>query len=157
MSITFRPYVPEQPLLLPPDVREWLAEGHLAHHVSDLVDGLDLTAFYAPYEGDGWRNAPYGEPDERAQSNFTDPESGIMNKAATGRRRPGSPAAASRRSTAACASRGAPPRARCRSTASTPRTLPGSWRAGCTPMRASSKRCWTAWSTASSTRSRSRR
>lgn len=59
MSTTFRPYVPEQPLLLPPDVREWLSEGHLAHHVSDLVDGLDLTAFYAPYEGDGRRNAPY--------------------------------------------------------------------------------------------------
>ena len=51
MSTTFRPYVPEQPLLLPPDVREWLAEGHLAHYVSDLVDGPDLTAFYAPYEG----------------------------------------------------------------------------------------------------------
>ena len=40
-------------------MREWLPEGHLAHHVSDLVDGLDLTAFYAPYEGDGRRNAPY--------------------------------------------------------------------------------------------------
>ena len=26
-------------------VREWLPEGHFAHHVSDLVDGL--TAFYA--------------------------------------------------------------------------------------------------------------
>ena len=59
MSTTFRPYVPEQSLLLPPDVREWLSEGHLAHHISDLVDGLDLTAFYAPYEGDGRRNAPY--------------------------------------------------------------------------------------------------
>ena len=32
---------------------------HLAHHVSDLVDGVDLTAFYAPYAGDGRRNAPY--------------------------------------------------------------------------------------------------
>ena len=59
MSTTFRPYSPNQSLLLPPDVREWLPEGHLAHHVSDLVDGLDLTAFYAPYEGDGRRNAPY--------------------------------------------------------------------------------------------------
>ena len=28
-------------------------------HVSDLVDGLDLTEFYDPYEGDGRRNAPY--------------------------------------------------------------------------------------------------
>ena len=59
MSTTFRPYAPDQSLLLPPDVREWLPEGHLAHHISDLVDDLDLTAFYAPYEGDGRRNAPY--------------------------------------------------------------------------------------------------
>ena len=59
MSTTFRPYVPDQSLLLPPDVREWLPEGHLAHHVSDLVDGLNLTAFYALYEGYGRRNAPY--------------------------------------------------------------------------------------------------
>ena len=44
-------------LLLAPDVRDWLPEGHFAHHVSDLVDGLDLRA--APYEGDGRRNAPY--------------------------------------------------------------------------------------------------
>ena len=44
-------------LLLAPDVRDWLPEGHFAHHVSDLVDGLDPRA--APYEGDGRRNAPY--------------------------------------------------------------------------------------------------
>ena len=25
-------------LLLPQDLREWVPEGHLAHHVSDLVD-----------------------------------------------------------------------------------------------------------------------
>ena len=31
----------------------------MAFHVSDLVDGLDLTVFYAPYEGDGRRNMPY--------------------------------------------------------------------------------------------------
>jgi len=42
MSTTFRRYAPDQSLL-PPDVREWLPEGHLAHHVSDLVDGLDVT------------------------------------------------------------------------------------------------------------------
>ena len=59
MSTTFRPYAPDQSLLLPPDVRAWLAEGHLAHHVSVLVDGSDLTAFYVAYEGDGRRNAPY--------------------------------------------------------------------------------------------------
>ena len=59
MATTFRRYAPEQSLLLPPDLREWLPEGHLAHHISDLVDGLDLTAFYAPYAGDGRRNMPY--------------------------------------------------------------------------------------------------
>ena len=59
MGTTFRPYQPEQMLLLPQDLREWVAEGHLAHHVSDLVDALDLGAFYAPYEGDGRRNSPY--------------------------------------------------------------------------------------------------
>ena len=59
MSTTFRRYAPDQTLLLPADLREWLPEGHLAHHVSDLVDGLDLTAFYAVYAGDGRRNAPY--------------------------------------------------------------------------------------------------
>ena len=46
-------------LLLAPRLRDWLPEGHLADHVSDLVEGLDLTAFYAPYEGDGRRKSPY--------------------------------------------------------------------------------------------------
>ena len=59
MPTTFRAYQPGQPMLLPPDLQEWVPPGHLAHHVSDVVDALDLTAFYAPYEGDGLRNAPY--------------------------------------------------------------------------------------------------
>ena len=59
MPTTYRAYQPDQPLLLPPDLQEWVPPGHLAHHVSDVVDALDLTAFYAPYEGDGRRNAPY--------------------------------------------------------------------------------------------------
>ncbi|MDE0451726.1 MAG: IS1182 family transposase [Gammaproteobacteria bacterium] len=59
MPTTFRPYQPDQALLLAPSLREWLPEGHLADHVSDLVDGLDLSAFYAPYEGDGRRKSPY--------------------------------------------------------------------------------------------------
>ena len=51
MPTTFRAYQPFQPMLLPPDLQEWVPPGHLAHHVSDMVDALDLTAFYAPYEG----------------------------------------------------------------------------------------------------------
>ena len=59
MPTSFRPCLPDQALLLPSDPREWVPEGHLAHQVSDLVGSLDLSAFYAPYEGDGRRNAPY--------------------------------------------------------------------------------------------------
>ena len=58
MATTSRPREPDQLLLRAPDVRDWLPEGHFGHHVSDLVDGLDLAAFCAPYEGDGRRNAP---------------------------------------------------------------------------------------------------
>ena len=52
MPSTFRSDQPDQMLLLAPDVREWLPPGHLAHHVGDLVDALELSAFYVPYEGD---------------------------------------------------------------------------------------------------------
>ena len=48
MPTTFRRYEPDQMLLLAPDLREWVGEGHLAHHVSDLVDSVDLSGFYAP-------------------------------------------------------------------------------------------------------------
>lgn len=40
----FRSYVPEQDLLLPPSLRDWLPDGHMAFFVSDLVDHLDLSA-----------------------------------------------------------------------------------------------------------------
>ena len=48
MPTTFRPYEPDRLLPLAPDMHEWLPEGHPAHHVSDLVDESDLTAFHAP-------------------------------------------------------------------------------------------------------------
>jgi transposase len=49
---TFRPYDPEQVLLLAPVLSEWVPEGDLAHFVSDLVElgALDLSAIYAGYE-----------------------------------------------------------------------------------------------------------
>ena len=37
----------EQELLLPPSLREWLAEDHLAWFVLDAVEAIDLRAFYA--------------------------------------------------------------------------------------------------------------
>ena len=34
----YRPYLPDQDLLLPPSLREWLPEEHLVYFVSDVVD-----------------------------------------------------------------------------------------------------------------------
>lgn len=43
----------EQPFLLPPDVREWLPEDHLAWFVIDAVGVMDTSAFHAAYREDG--------------------------------------------------------------------------------------------------------
>jgi transposase len=59
MAKTYRPYVPEQDLLLPPSLRDRLPENHLAYFVSDLIDQLDLSAITAGYEGDERGYPPY--------------------------------------------------------------------------------------------------
>jgi transposase len=59
MAKTYRPYVPEQDLLLPPSLREWLPEGHLAFFVSDLIDQLDLSAITTVYEDEERGSPPY--------------------------------------------------------------------------------------------------
>jgi len=55
----YRAYLPEQDLLLPPSLREWLAEDHLAYFVSDVVDQLDLSAIHAVYEKENRGQPPY--------------------------------------------------------------------------------------------------
>lgn len=45
----FKPYDPDQLLLLPQDMRSWLPEDHLAWFVSDVVDRLDLTEMMDEY------------------------------------------------------------------------------------------------------------
>jgi len=47
MAKGFRPVDRDQPFLLPPDMREWLPEGHLAWFVIDAVGALDLSLFAA--------------------------------------------------------------------------------------------------------------
>jgi transposase len=59
MAKTYRPYVPEQDLLLPPSLRDWLPVDHLAFFVSDLVDQLDLAAIMAVYEDEERGYPPY--------------------------------------------------------------------------------------------------
>ena len=49
----------EQAFLLPPDVREWLPEDHLAWFVIGIVGRMDLSAFYGAYRADGHGRAAY--------------------------------------------------------------------------------------------------
>jgi transposase len=58
---TFKPYDPDQLFLLPPALRDWLPEGHLALFISDVVDhALDLTPILAAYDtADGRGQPPY--------------------------------------------------------------------------------------------------
>ena len=43
----------DQSFLLPPDVRDWLPDGHLAWFVLEAVAGMDLSEFYGAYRRDG--------------------------------------------------------------------------------------------------------
>ena len=49
----------DQELLLPPSLREWLPEGHLAWFVIDAVAALDLRAFFAVYRENGQGRAAH--------------------------------------------------------------------------------------------------
>ena len=99
MAKKFRPYIPEQSLLLPPSLSYWVPEGHLARFISEVVDELDLSAIedtydeergYPPYDprmmtnllrkeakAEG-KDPKKAEPSKRSQCNFTDPESRIQ-------------------------------------------------------------------------------
>ncbi len=61
MAKTYRPYLPDQDFVLPPSLREWLPEDHLAYFVSDVVDQLDLSAMHAVY-GEERRGQPPYDP-----------------------------------------------------------------------------------------------
>jgi transposase len=49
----------DQPFLLPPDLRDWLPEGHLAWFILDVVDQLDLGPFYRAHRDDGHGHPAY--------------------------------------------------------------------------------------------------
>ncbi len=60
MGKTFRAYDMNQQLLLPPDLRQWLREDHLALYISDVVESLDLSGITKVYdEGDLRGRPPY--------------------------------------------------------------------------------------------------
>lgn len=78
----FKPYQPNQLLLLPPDMRQWLPEDDLSYFIMDVVNELDLSAIGACvrdsasqtgccYRSKNFRKVcrsrnPHGYPDVRA-------------------------------------------------------------------------------------------
>jgi transposase len=57
MTHPFKPYDLDQPFLLPPDIRDWLPQNHLARFVDEAIGELDLSPILRPY-----RNARGGRP-----------------------------------------------------------------------------------------------
>jgi transposase len=63
MGKRFRAYDLDQQLLLPPDLREWVPEGHLSLFVSELVEQLDLSGLIKPYDEGEQRGQPPYHPE----------------------------------------------------------------------------------------------
>lgn len=59
MDKRYKSYEPEQSLMFPPNIKDWLPEDHLANFVSDVVDQLDLSAIEVVYEKDSRGQPPY--------------------------------------------------------------------------------------------------
>jgi transposase len=55
----YRSYEPEQDFLLPPSLRDWLPESHLAYFVSEVIDQINLSAMDAVYEDELRGQPPY--------------------------------------------------------------------------------------------------
>jgi hypothetical protein len=68
MAKTYRSYLPEQDLLLPPSLRDWLPENHLVYFVSDLIDQVDLSGIEGYYEQEECGYPPYHPPDDDQDS-----------------------------------------------------------------------------------------
>jgi transposase len=49
----------DRALLLPPSLRDWLPEDHLASLVLEAVEELDLSAFHGAYREDGHGRAAF--------------------------------------------------------------------------------------------------
>ena len=59
MPRTYRAYIPEQSLLMPPSLSDWLAEDHLSYFISDAVDAMDLSGFEQRHGTDGPGNQAF--------------------------------------------------------------------------------------------------
>ena len=43
----------DTPMFLPPDLRDWVPEGHLVHFVLEVVNSLELSSFTTNVRGTG--------------------------------------------------------------------------------------------------------
>jgi transposase len=59
MGERFAPYAPDQQLLFPPSLRDWLPDGHLCYFISDTVDQLDISSIVNKYRSAGGGNVAY--------------------------------------------------------------------------------------------------
>ena len=57
--MTFKCYDQDQLFLLPPSLRYWLPDNHLAHFISDVVDELDMKEFIKIYCNSDRGQPPY--------------------------------------------------------------------------------------------------
>ena len=62
MAFSYAPVDRAQQFLLPPDMSEWLPEGHLAWFVIDVVEHLDTSGLHKAHRNDGVGRAAY-DPD----------------------------------------------------------------------------------------------
>lgn len=62
MSRPFKEYSPDQMYLMPPSLRDWLLEDHLAYFICDVVDQLDLSEIVRAYEAGDGRGQPAYHP-----------------------------------------------------------------------------------------------
>jgi len=58
-QIHFKLYQPNQLLLLPPDMRQWLPEDDLSYFIMDVVNELDLSAIYQSYNSSKGGQPPF--------------------------------------------------------------------------------------------------
>ena len=58
MPARFVPIDHDSPLLLPPDLRDWLPPGHMVHFIMDAVDALDLSEARVNERGTGSAQYP---------------------------------------------------------------------------------------------------
>lgn len=59
MSKTYRPYSPDQVFLFPPSPRDWLASGHLAYFILDIITQLDLSTIHRFYDREERGSPPH--------------------------------------------------------------------------------------------------